>query len=202
MYFPKSQIKTGFKTKGGEFQTFEEKEYKGDYSKTSDGKYYSGKNPNSPQSVQIYPINIPQPLELNNNEVESPNIVQDIKNTSYYNSRQINSLSPTSMQYSPSFTPSPTQEEYEFGEIQRYFIKKRNEIKYKEINLEEYKKYVNKSLNRPIQLFQAFTLPWEISGDENKVFNTNKNTVERVSQNLRLLGFKSYLKEKYTKFYK
>jgi len=202
MYFPKSQIKTGNKTSGGEFQTFEGIDYKGNYFETSDGRYYGGKNPNDSNVIRIYPNNtqtlnvppIPQSEPYGN--------VQDIINNPYYNSRQINSLSTPSTQFPTSFTPTPSQEDYEFGEIQRYFLKKRNEVKYKEINQEEYKKYVNKNPNRPFQLFKPFTLSWEISGDENKVFNTNKNTVERISKDLKLIGFKSYLKEKYTKFYK
>lgn len=202
MYFPKSQIKTGYKTSGGEFQTFEGTDYKGDYFKTSNERFYGGKNPNDPNLIRIYPNNNQTLISTTPTQSEPYGDVQDIVNNPYYNSRQINSISSPSLQYSPSFTPTPTQEEYEFGEIQRYFIKKRNELKYKEINFDEYKKYVSKNPNRPFQLFKPFSIPWEISGDKDKVYNTNKNTVERVSKNLKLVGFKSYLKEKYTKFYK
>ena len=47
MYFPKSQITTDLYTNGKEFIYINSNtEYIGFYFKTSNGKYYTGKNPN------------------------------------------------------------------------------------------------------------------------------------------------------------
>lgn len=210
MYYPKSQIKTNLHTSGGELlDAFTKQPYTGDYYELSNGELYSGKNPNDKPTRLLIKANqnnnsfegLSDYVKPTNTKFTPPLQTNEwvINDTSYLNSSQ---LQTTLIQNSPSFTPTPTQEEYEFGEIQRYFIKKRNELKYKEINFDEYKKYVSKNPNRPFQLFKPFSIPWEISGDKDKVYNTNKNTVERVSKNLKLVGFKSYLKEKYTKFYK
>lgn len=201
MYLPQSQIKTGLKTQGNEFFTLDGRSYIGDYFETSNGRYYSGKSPNDINVFEIYSNN-PNTLSPSPIESETSGGVQDIIDIPYYNSRQITSLSSTSTKFPISFLPSPTPEDYEFGEIERYFLKKRNEVKYKEINQEEWEKYVDNNPNVPFQLFLPFSISWEISGDKDKVFNTNKNTVERAIQRFKLLGFKSYLKERYTQFYK
>ena len=199
-YYPSSQIITNLKTNGNEFvNEFSNLPYKGNYWKNSKGEFFTGKTPLDPPIEKLVPIedNIPpinltpiKPLE------ESKYSYWTIEETKY------NSPLNTPTKLPSSISPSPTPEDYEFGEIERYFLKKRNEVKYKEINQEEWKKYVDNNPNVPFQLFLPFRILWEISGDKDKVFNTNKNTVERAIQRFKLLGFKSYLKERYTQFYK
>jgi hypothetical protein len=204
MYYPKSQIKTNLYTKGKElYYSDTNKEYIGFYYETSSGKYYSGKSPSDKPNSLLSKV----PLSPSENLVNAVNSNQNpllIKNLSYW-------LGDSIKVYDPS-TPAPplptqyypilTQADYDLGEFQRYFLKKTNEVKYIEINKTEYNKYVSKLEVVPFQLYIPLSIPWEISGDRNKVYNTNKQTVELKQQRQQLPGFKSYFRERYDQFYK
>jgi hypothetical protein len=203
MYFPKSQIKTNLNTKGGEFiieSTGED--YAGAYFTTSTGKYYTGKNPQD-QPVRLL-------IELQSKVVNDQTL--GIQTTKITNEQKSTIwtwdylASPISNNKIPSppvrIYPTPTQEDYDLGEIQRYFLSKTNEPKYIEINKEQYQRYVDGDKNVSYQLYQPITLPWDISGDRNQVYNTNKNIVAKTERDNQLRGFKSYFKERYDQFYK
>ena len=54
MYYPKSQIKTNLYTNGGEFALAKDNsEYTGDYYITSNGRKFTGKNPNVVPSYEL-----------------------------------------------------------------------------------------------------------------------------------------------------
>ena len=57
MYYPKSQITPDLYTNGNEFQT-SDGEYVGYYYLTSDGKRYTGRNPNDRPNTLLLPIGI------------------------------------------------------------------------------------------------------------------------------------------------
>jgi histidinol-phosphate aminotransferase len=59
MYYPKSQIKTNLITNGKELVYLSDNQpYSGSYWKTSDGKYYTGKNPNDiPNDLKLDILN-------------------------------------------------------------------------------------------------------------------------------------------------
>ena len=53
-YYPLSQVKTNLYTSGGEFvRKIDNINYIGFYYQTSAGKYFSGKDPNQPNSTEI-----------------------------------------------------------------------------------------------------------------------------------------------------
>ena len=57
MYFPKSQIIENLYTNGGELKPFNtETEYTGYYFRTSDNRFFSGKNPDDTPNVPLIPI--------------------------------------------------------------------------------------------------------------------------------------------------
>jgi hypothetical protein len=64
MYFPKSQIKPNLFTNGGEYiLSTSLEEYKGYYYKVSNGKYFTGKNPQQSPNIEI--ISIQSPIQTN-----------------------------------------------------------------------------------------------------------------------------------------
>ena len=207
MYYPKSQIKTDLYTNGEKFVTSKDGvAYQGNYFSTSDGLYFTGRNPNNKPNF---------PLTLNQSSPLSPSRDTNIltyreDSSNYYNYPIGYSLALSSDITNTSTPPSlptqtivlPTKEEYKITEYQRYFVKKINEIIYIEITQEEYKRYVNQDINVSYQLYAPFTLPWVISGNRNNVYNVNKKTVERIQSNNLLQGFKSYFKNRYDQYFK
>ena len=205
MYYPKSQIKTDLYTNGGEFVTSNDGViYQGYYFSTSDGLYYTGRNPNNKPNF---------PLTLNLNSSLNPVISTSSSFSevdSFYNYPIGYSLALSSDITNTSIPPSlptqtivlPTEEEYKITEYQRYFVKKTNEIIYIEITQEEYRRYVDQDPNVSYQLYTPFTLPWVISGNRNDVYNVNKKTIERIQSNGSLQGFKSYFKNRYDQYFK
>ena len=205
MYYPKSQIKTDLYTNGGEFVTSNDGViYQGYYFSTSNGLYFTGRNPNNKPNF---------PLTLNLNSSLNPVISTSSSFSevdSFYNYPIGYSLALSSDITNTSIPPSlptqtivlPTEEEYKITEYQRYFVKKTNEIIYIEITQEEYRRYVDQDPNVSYQLYIPFTLPWVISGNRNDVYNVNKKTIERIQSNGSLQGFKSYFKNRYDQYFK
>lgn len=204
MYFPKSQITTNLYTNGKEYvYAGTNKEYIGYYFQTSNGKYYTGKNPNDPPVEEIV---IPQTSVVNDaEEGEIGNYSQEaalyLVPDAYAMASNIgiNAVPPKP----PTQTINlPTEENYDLGEYQRYFTSKDNEIRYTEIDKKQYEKFVNQEPDVDYSLYTAFKLPWLITGNRNEVVNVNKRTIERVSSNLTLSGFDSYFRGKYSQYFK
>jgi len=51
-------------------------------------------------------------------------------------------------------------------------------------------------------MYIPFTLPWNISGDKNKVATTNENIVKLTTFRKKLPKLGDYLKHNYIKYYK
>lgn len=205
MYYPKSQITTDLYTNGQELVQGNNIEYVGYYYKTSDERYFSGKNPNDLPSFEIF---INEKLEQVEGDAEIGEIGALTNEASFYlypsNYRKstkisIPEIAPTKPQ---NIIVLPTEKNYELGEFQRYFFKRINSIEYVETNNDIFKQYIKKLPNTLFRLYQPFSLPWEISGVRNDVYNVNKKTVERVAKNLNLISFKSYFKNNYTQYYR
>jgi hypothetical protein len=206
MYFPKTQIKTNLQTSGGEFKIEStNEEYKGFYFQTSTGDFYTGKNPNDSSTLRLISYtSIKKPTnETSLSEISNP---LDKKLTEWTYDYFASPLSNKLEQISPSqpirIYPQPTESDYKLGEFQRYFLSKTNEPKFIEVNKEQYQKYVNRDEMVAYQLYEPITLPWDITGDRNQVYNTNKNIVGKSQRDNRLRGFTSYFKERYDQFYK
>ena len=198
MYYPKSQIQTDLYTNGGELvylfsNTLEN--YIGYYYTTSDGKIFTGRNPNDKPNQQLERIS-----------VENNNTLQE-ENSYYLLDLGYSRASGNQFQGTPPINPSqtinfPTEEDYKIQEFQRYFTSKVNEINYIEVSNETYKRFLEQDPLVNFQLYFPFSIPWLISGDRNNVINVNKKTIERVSRNFNLRGFKSYFKENYDQYFR
>lgn len=202
MYYPLSQIKSNLYTNGNEFVLISSNQsYIGFYWKTSKGKYYTGKTPQDIPNEELIPAfeyssesiakNSNIPLSLNQ---------EDTRNSDYIDLQNIDLnqiiLTPT---YSPTL---PTQQDYVNGEMRRYFCKKTNEIIYLEISKDTYDKLVDQDSQILWQLYLPFNLPWQLSGNKEQVFITNKNIVELTSVKQKLPMLAEYLKMDFTKYYK
>ncbi len=205
MYYPKSQIKTDLYTNGGEFITSNDGvEYQGYYFFTSDGLYFTGRNPNNKPN---FPLTL-----ISNSSLSSLSEVNSLifRADSYYDYPIGYNFALSSDIADDSIPPSlptqtivlPTEDEYKIGEFQRYFVSKNNEPYYIEVSQNEYNQYESREPNISWQLYTPFQLPWLLTGDRNEVFNVNRNTVKRISSNLKLIGFPSYFKGRYDQYYK
>ena len=52
------------------------------------------------------------------------------------------------------------------------------------------------------QIFSPIKLSWELTGNREKIYTINYNTVKRISLNLKLRGFVEYFQGRFTQFYK
>ena len=211
MYYPKSQITTDLYTNGNEYvYTSNKQEYIGYYWKTSSGKVFTGKTPQDTPIQQLTPIEIPysEPSNINNSFLESsinalnlyePDYEEEVRIITYAFLKNIDTnvkiLVPI---YSPTL---PTSQDYQIGEMRRYFCKKINEISYLEINKDTYDKLIGNNPTIAFQYYQAFNVPWQLTGDKEQVFKTNRNIVELTMKQQKLPQFDLYLQKDYTKYY-
>ena len=194
MYYPKSQISTPLYTNGDEF-TLDGKDYAGYYWADSNGSNFSGKSPQNPPNNLLLPK--PTPTDL---EVEPPESFFK-SNPEYYNAKKEKFNSSAPQPPTPSVT-FPTNEEYETGEFQRYFVRKRNEMKYVEINKTTYKQYTSRSQSVQWQLYAPIQINWVLTGEQKKVYEINKNIVLLYQKQSKIFGFYESFKDNFTKFYK
>jgi len=196
MYYPQSQIKTNLYTNGGEFIIATTGvPYRGYYYSVSNGKFFTEKSP-TPNSLE---------LTLLSGNLQSTATLQSVNTVPSSVSLTYDSLSnpPLKARYLPLvISPLPTQEDYTAGEFQRYFAKKINEVIYIETDKDTYTKLVNKNPELYFEQYIPFSLPWDISGDKEQVYKTNKNIVEQIMVKNKLPKFGDYLKFDYLKYYK
>lgn len=193
-YYPKSQIQTNLYTKGKQLRIVSSREeYTGYYWKTSKGEYFSGRNPYDGSPVSLEPI--PEtPVSAFNTVVYSKG--NDIYNT-------LKQVDITKTLLIPSYVkPSPTQDDYNIGNFTRYFTKKNNENSYIETSKQIFSKLKQKNANYDYNSYLAFSLSWKLTGEQNVVSKTNRNTILLTEQNQKINGLGIYLKNNYLEFYK
>lgn len=215
-YYPKSQITTNLHTNGGVYALAStNEEYIGYFYKLSNGEKYTGKSPsNNNRLLTLIPGLNSKTLdngevvedwsEFNNDMWEddlTPSLsnfitpISDLKyNVSIENSNSIRSIP------QPSNT-IPTQKDYNIGEFQRFFAKKNNENIYLEVD-----KQTNTFLNSQDpkiawDLYSSISIPWNLSGDKDKTYLTNKNIVSLAEQRNKWYGFTQWFRDNFLKYY-
>ena len=192
MYYPKSQIKTNLVANPGEFIVLDTNEsYQGFYWKTSDGKFFTGKNPNNTPVFEL----IPDP----NLSLEVDSRFQGELNATYSNLKQVtqNSIPSTPTYY----LNIPKDSDYALGAYERYFCKRSNQNIYLEIKKDIYEKLVNKDASILFSNYLPFKLTWTLVGDTPKsVAEINKNIVALTERRLKAQGLLFYFKN-YSQFY-
>ena len=192
-YYPKSQIPTNLYTNGGEYIIFSTGEpYIGFYYKLSTGQTFSGK---TPEDAFVVPIikSSPTPTPLKSN-IQISNIVP----SEYTDIRSLTKESYLLPVYNPTL---PTESDYKLGKFTRYFCKKSNELIYIEIDKDIYTNLIKQNSEYLWQLYIPFEIPWRLTGNNQQVYDTNKNVTELISQRLQLFRFGDYLKHDYLKYY-
>jgi hypothetical protein len=222
MYYPKSQIKTGFITNGNEYilsTTLEN--YKGSYFKISTGKVFTGKNPNE-SSIELLPFNSRYNTTTNSNSPTLSNKAnpektiapitkqaailspEDFKKYAKYdsNSSVYSNTVDVKTRVIPQFSPTyPTEQEKEKGIFTRYFCKKNNERKYIEISKASHNKLANKDDSIAWDLYTSFSFPWYIKGNRDETYIRNQSSVSKIESQLNYIGFSKYFKGKFLQYF-
>jgi len=173
-YYPKNKIQQNLQTNGGEYKTIPN--YNNGTNTFYSGYYY--KLYNGKTYTGKYPGD-------GNNEEIIP--ISSITPPTVPN---ISSLTTTDVP--PLF---PTPKDYERGVFTRYFSKKRNEYLFNELTKDQYN-----SINTT--LYIPFQIQWQLVGDSDTTYTTNRNMVLLAEQRNNVYGFQTYLKEDYLKYYK
>ena len=130
MYYPKNQIETGLYSRNDLQIKSTLEYYTGVYFKTSDGKFFSGPEPNVGQNLElIKPTVKQQPVTESTSFLTLP-VRSDYRftydNISY---SELTKQNPKSRIYAPTpYYPIITDEMKRNGEFMRYFLKKSNFI--------------------------------------------------------------------------
>lgn len=178
-YIPKNKIQTGLYTTGLDYVVASTKQYySGSYYKLYNGKTYSGINQNDPTTQEL---------------IFTPASTGGIEDFNDLKERKL------SINYNPLL---PTPQDYKNGVFTRYFSIRRNQLLFTEINNNTYKLFQQQDSQVPWQLYRVFSLSWELTGNINKVAQTNKNITEIVEQREKAVGLGLYLKENWTQYYK
>jgi len=213
-YYPLSQIKTNLFSNGN-LVTAESSPYTGYYWQNSKGNFFSGKTPQDSPSQQLFlSLTKPLPNQPSEDTLTSlnqialfpsdadPFIAPEYRETSNILNEYNNFKPFLSNSFLPVFNPMiPTQQDYQIGEFRRYFCKKTNELIYIEINEKTFDLLIIKDPQILWSLYFPFNIPWTLTGDKQKVAQTNRNIVLLTQTRLNLSKFNLYLKEDYLKYY-
>jgi len=200
MYYPKSQITTNLSTNGKEFQLVETDEYYiGSYFKTSDGRFYTGKTPQDGNNKLLVqnPINNPNTPILSINS--DTNYFTNILPPSYLNASKSELILPPPPQGNIVF---PTEEDYETGEYQRYFLKHNINNIYLEVNQSTYNNFFNLNPSVQYQLYTAIQISWILVGKPIEVYEINRNIALLYEKENKIMGFSNFFKGRYLKYYR
>jgi len=210
-YYPKSQIKSNLYTNGNEYIFPDtEEEYIGYYYEVSTGDTFTGKHPDDGPNERIIfddhaIMDVGTSVTLDGNEdsgiiypPEIPNNVIQNFGHGYY---------PGSPPFKLRSLPSPvltipTQKDYNLGEFQRYFAKKTNQNIYLEINKETHDQLKNQDPKIAFDLYTPINLPWDLSGERDQTYLTNKNIVTLIEERNKWYGFTQWFKDNFLKYYK
>jgi len=206
MYFPPSQIQTNLYTKGTELaDAITNKPYIGYYFMSSDGRKFTGKNPNVKPSKELFSITPssnkdveglePGALNPTTNNYDLPPIYVE-KNVLGIGSRSTPPQNPTQI------FPIPSENNYKLGEFQRYFCKRYSSPLYVEVNLKQFRKFRDQIQDVNFRKYFTFQIPWIITGVKSKVEGINKKTIERIESQYKISGFKSYFRKKYDQYFR
>jgi hypothetical protein len=171
-YIPKNKIKTNLHTSGGEFA----------YASTQEpyvGDYYEL------STGKFFTGKTPN----------SANVKELVKMTD----GEGGVLPPTSLPHSPLL---PTPQDYKNGEFIRYFIVRKNQSFFIELDKATFDKYKQRNSTVSWRLYNPFSLFWVLTGDINQVAQTNKNVTELIEYQEQAFGLSLYLQENWTQYYK
>lgn len=200
MYFPKNKIKTGLYSNGKEFLYLDNNsEFIGYYYSLYDGTFFEGKSPSEGDKQIIKNTN----QKIFDNSYDQVLVLNGDFSQPSLNSTAV--IIPTNqVQNLPvPYFPKPSPFDYSIGQFSRYFCKKTNENVFLEINQNDYASLYNQNSNYVYSLYTPFKTYWLISGDYNKVVETNFKLVASIEKDLQVYGFSKFIEKTggYNKFY-
>jgi hypothetical protein len=174
---------------------------------TSDGRYYTGKTPQDGNNLLLIREETrDSQLELtdslsNNLNIIPPRILESYNNRSTLPDilESKNIISPVPPQGNIVF---PTEEDYETGEYQRYFLKHNINNIYLEVNQATYNNFFNLNPSVQYQLYTAIQISWILVGKPIEVYEINRNIVLLYEKENKIMGFSNFFKGRYLKYYR
>ena len=202
-YYPKSQIKTNLYSSGEYVLSTTKEQYTGYYYELSNGDKFTGKTPQDGLNIllQLDPSTVIIDGEA---IVVSPDLTTNVEFLVPFSGDSNYPLpeGPARRSLPSPSQPFPTQKDYDLGEFQRYFAKKRNENIYLEIDKVTHELLSNRDPQIAWDLYTSTNLSWDLSGERDQTFITNKNTVELVEKRNRFYGFTLWFKDNFLQYYK
>lgn len=201
-YYPKTKIQTNLFSNGELIKSSDFSNYVGPYYKLSTGERYVGKDP---QALR-YPELLIDSVTNTANQNTSTSILLTQRQPAFTTlTTDGNYYQNLKEDYTPKkvpvpFYPQPTDQDYQVGYFTRYFAKKANYVNYIEINQSTFENLSSHNGEYLWQLYETISLPWQISGDIEKVIQINRNIVKLEEKN-GFSGLSKFLKEDYIKFY-
>jgi hypothetical protein len=196
MYYPKSQIKTNIFTNGSELvNSITQEGYQGYYYEISTGQQFTGKNPQDGPNILLISSEASE-YTFNDNQKTPPGEIVPLQSPDYTptNIPTVRSI--------PLFNPTtPTSQDNQNGQFNRYFCKKNNETRYLEIDKNTYQQLQKRDPKIASDLYTPIIVLWIIQGNQTQVYNSNKATVQSIETNAKWNGFSQYFQEKYLKYY-
>lgn len=199
-YYPKTKIQTDLFANGELVRASDLSPYVGPYYKLSTGQKYVGINPQSNR----YPEELINPVELGNllNQQELYTQLETSFVTTSSLSTYVQNLDtpPQNQKVPVPYYPQPTNQDYQIGYFSRYFAKQVNAIKFIEVNQSTFNNLAEHNGEYLWELYNVTSIPWQISGNVENVYKTNRNLV-RLEEKNGFEGLSRYLQENYIKFY-
>jgi hypothetical protein len=207
MYYPKSQIKSNLYTNGGEYVYASDKTtYTGYYYTTSDGKAFSGKEPNSGVNVRIISYNSTTGNEVTNQPlIGGDEVIQSTINLTdapfdddSYDVVSKQSNYPKLKNFKPRKIPNqylrrPQKEDVKLGGYNKFFTKKRTSFLYYEISEEDYNLLIEKDKTIAFDLYEGVSIFWDLYD-----FSLNKTKVADVERDYKWYGFTNSFNDNFT----
>ena len=199
MYYPKSQIKSNLYTNGKEYvYTSDKTSYTGYYYTTSDGKAFSGKEPNDGVNVRLISYNSTTGNEINSqpliggkeiitstiNQTDAPfddDNPYDVV-TSQNNYPKLKDLKPRKIPN--QYLRRPQKGDVKLGGYNKFFTKKRTSFLYYEISEEDYNLLIEKDKTIAFDLYEGVSIFWDLYN-----FSLNKTKVADVERDYKWYGF-------------
>jgi hypothetical protein len=215
-YYPKSQVKTDLYTNGGQYVlSTTQEEYTGYYYEISTGQKYTGKNPQQGPSILLQKLrNYINDVKLPNSSTpqdSTPLIIYDddtliIGDTVYASQVQPSEYYNLTNTFPVRNIPKsnltlPTDQDKQTGQFTRYFCKKTNENIYLEISKTTYTQLSTNSPEIAWDLYAPVSLLWQMKGDKEQVYKTNKTFVQLIEQRQKWYGFTQFFQDKFLKYY-
>jgi hypothetical protein len=178
-YIPKNKIQTNLYTSGEQYAYVEQPRvfYTGYYHKLYNGKVYTGQTPND--------IDIKE-LILVNKSIVAEDLGYEFSFPPF-----------------PPYNPLlPTSQDYQNGEFIRYFLIRRNQPIFLEINKDTYDKHISKNPTVYWRTYRPFSLKWQLTGDVARVAQVNRDITSLVETREDVLGLGLYLRENWIQYYR